>query len=266
MDKTQPLERLGYSPQDRLRQLAQQQGLEGSLYSEEKGDALDRARRRAAIGVTRRQKNLEAILRRALLQSDNSTAVDELDGDWFYHFSRLSENIGNNRMQGLWANILLKELEQPGSFSRRALETLEKLSVKETMLFAKAVNMAMQVGSEYRLVIGLYRRHTLGGSQTRLLPLGQFGLPYSALASLMEVGLLQSSELVSADLRQHPVHFSMGGHRGLLAGTRRRVHLTYYRFSAIGDELARLVATEPDNKFETELTKLAEGELSLSWQ
>lgn len=266
MEKTAPVERMGYSTQDRLRQLAQQQGLEGSLYSDAKGDPLDRARRRAALAVTRRQRNLEAILHKALLQANADLVVDELDGDWFYHFSRLSENTGNPRMQGLWATILLRELEQPGSFSRRTLEVLEKLSLKETQLFAKVVNMALTVGQEYRLVIGLYKRHALGGGHTRLLPMGQFGLPYSALATLMELGLLQSSELVSADLRQIPLQFSMGGHRGQLLGNRRRVHLTYYRFSVIGDELARLVATEPDSKFETELKRLAEGELTLSWQ
>lgn len=117
MEKTAPVERMGYSTQDRLRQLAQQQGLEGSLYSDAKGDPLDRARRRAALAVTRRQRNLEAILHKALLQANADLVVDELDGDWFYHFSRLSENTGNPRMQGLWATILLRELEQPGSFS-----------------------------------------------------------------------------------------------------------------------------------------------------
>lgn len=266
MDKTPAVERMGYSPTDRLRQLAQQQGLEGALNSEERGNPLDRARHRAAIGVTRRQKNLEAIIRRALGQSDGSTVVDDIDGDWFYHFSRLSENIGSPRMQGLWANILLRELENPGSFSRRALEVLEKLSVKETGLFAKAVNMALQVGQEYRLVIGIYRRHTLGGSQTRLLPLGQFGLPYSALATLMEIGLLQSSELLSADLKLSPLQFNVGSHKGVLSGGRRKVHLTYYRFSSVGDELARLMSAEPDSKFEGEFKKALAADVQLQWQ
>ncbi len=253
---------------DRLRQLAQQGALEGALFSDEKGKTLDRARKRAALAVTRRQNNLEAIVRRALSQSDNSTVVDELDGDWFYHFSRLSENTASPRMQGLWANILLRELENPGSFSRRALEVLEQLSVKETNLFAKAVNIALQVGSEYRLVIGIYRRHRLAGTQTRLLPLGQFGLPYSALATLMEIGLLQSTELLSADLRLSPLQFYLGGHQAQLTGHRRgrKTHLTYYRFTAVGDELARLLAAEPDAKFENEFQRAMGADLHLQWQ
>ncbi|WP_406666206.1 TIGR03899 family protein [Gallaecimonas sp. GXIMD1310] len=266
MEKKGAVERMGYSPQDRLRQLCKEQGLEGALHAGDIGEPLDRARRRAAVMVARRQRNLETIIHKALVQSDDGTAVDEIDNDWFYHFSRLAENTSSSRMQGLWATILLRELQQAGSFSRRSLETLEKLSVKETQTFAKAVNMALKVGQEYRLVIGFYRRHTLGGSQTRLLPLGQFGLHYSALASLMDIGLLQTSELVSADLRQSPVAFSMGGRQGTLTGHRRRVHLTYYRFSTIGDELARLMVAEPDSKFENEFTRLAEGELTLSWQ
>ncbi|WP_341502026.1 TIGR03899 family protein [Gallaecimonas sp. GXIMD4217] len=263
--KENPVERMGCTLRDRLRHLCNSQGLDGALSSKEDNDILARARRRAVLQIQRRQENLEAILRRALINSDDQTLCEVPDSDWFHHFSRQAENTANPKLQELWAHILVREMQYPGSFSRRSLETLERLSLKETQIFAKAVSVAAEVKGERRILFGLHRRHSWTiGNQTRVLSLGMFGLPYSALATLMEAGLLHASELVSSDLKLAPMPFRFGDHEGQLQARRKGVHLNYYRFTPIGDELARLMYSSHHQGYELELFKLLGSEVSCS--
>jgi hypothetical protein len=58
----------------------------------------------------------------------------EFDFDWFLRFFDAAGNISNENMQLLWARILAGEVQNPGAFSLRTIETLRNMTQSEALL------------------------------------------------------------------------------------------------------------------------------------
>lgn len=67
----------------------------------------------------------------------------EFDFDWFVRFFEACGNISNEQMQELWARILSDEISNPGSFSLRTIETLNRMTRNEAVAFSEISNLAM---------------------------------------------------------------------------------------------------------------------------
>jgi len=75
------------------------------------------------------------------------------DFDWFLRFFDAVGNISNADMQVLWASVLAGEVEVPGSFSLRTIETLRNMTKQEAMLFKKIAKMALIDVSSRSIVV-----------------------------------------------------------------------------------------------------------------
>lgn len=79
--------------------------------------------------------NLGSIITYAAENITAGEAESAPDPDWILDFLDLAQNVSTEDMQELWALLLSGELKQPGSFTRRTLQTVKMLSVEEAREF-----------------------------------------------------------------------------------------------------------------------------------
>jgi len=104
-------------------------------------DALDALVKSGELTLTElvKCKNLVSIARLAdeyytkgKKEKTNNSQDKQYEFDWFLRFFETAGNISNDEMQNLWASILVKEVDNPGEFSYRALQTLYTMNKGET--------------------------------------------------------------------------------------------------------------------------------------
>ncbi len=83
----------------------------------------------------RRQKNIENIIQTSITQLPEKVSSEKVDEDWTIKFINFSQDVGNEEMQLIWAQILAKEVTKPGSFSYRTLHIVNLLGREDASLF-----------------------------------------------------------------------------------------------------------------------------------
>jgi uncharacterized repeat protein (TIGR03899 family) len=236
------------SSQQRISQWFSQVGVSLGL-SEKRADNInEKILRRNKIDAQRKLSNLEQILGRALdfcLEDDSS---DNLDPDWFFSFVNMAEDIHSPAMQELWGKIFAVETSRPGTFSLRSLQTLKQLTQKDAKLFRTAVSLASRRKGEStpKLVLGYYQKSSVWSLFSRhkeqQLNLAEYGLGYPDLLSLMDLGLVHPSEIESGELPIHSkIEWRCAGQHMHFSAKKRGTTLVYYKFTATGAELYKLV-------------------------
>jgi len=66
-----------------------------------------------------------------------SEVNNDFNYDWYMRFYEGAGFISDEKLQSLWAKVLAGEIQDPGKFSLRALDTLRNMSQKEASLFQK---------------------------------------------------------------------------------------------------------------------------------
>lgn len=89
---------------------------------------------------SRKMSNLQQIVNQAKTQFTEGEQVspEPVNEDWQNRFFSIAEDISDEEMQKLWANILAGEVKRPKSFSLRTLDVLRNLSKEEAELFTQA--------------------------------------------------------------------------------------------------------------------------------
>ncbi|MCH1929244.1 TIGR03899 family protein [Shewanella sp. A25] len=216
----------------------------------------ERAAQRARLTAHRYQANIETIFALALKYTPSDVTGVELDPDWSHQFFLMAEQIHNRKMQDLWARILASEIVNPGNFSLRTLALLKQLTHREAQILEKALGMSAKVNNEQRLKLINGYKYTGGiGKYFRkqndiTLGLSQFGLPYSSILTLVDAGILHSSEFETGLLNSKtPIHLAMPGIQMKLTPKSGNLLFSYYRLTPVGDELAQLVLPKQDEEY-----------------
>ena len=247
----------------RILSIAEIHGLDALLSSESpEKPALERALVRERKRREKRQKNLEQILKLAHQSCKDETA-GEPDPDWLYRFFDMAQEVHNPAMQRLWAQVLKREVTNPGSTSMKALNILQDMTPKEAQTLQRAASLACSFGgdSSRKLLIG-YRSH--GGifsfgkrNVTSNINVGNYQLPYSSLLVLFELGLMYNTELESGEIElESPLPLTYQGKQLSLQAHSRGVRLLYYRFSPTGNELCKLLGNKPNMQYYDQLVAL----------
>jgi hypothetical protein len=71
----------------------------------------------------------------------------QMNFDWFVRFYEEAGNVSDEMMQDLWAKTLAGEVNKPGSFSLRTLDTLKNMSQEEAEALAWIAPGAMRTGA-----------------------------------------------------------------------------------------------------------------------
>jgi hypothetical protein len=82
------------------------------------------------------------------------------------------------------------------------------------------------------------------------LNLSQFGLSYTQILSLVDIGLLHSSEIESGELPAgHQINWQYQQLSVNGSITSKNVVLQYYKYTASGAELLPLLSTQPNQQY-----------------
>ncbi|NAX19604.1 TIGR03899 family protein [Vibrio sp. V39_P1S14PM300] len=248
---------------NRILSIAQAHGLDALLQKESpEKNALERALVRERKRREQRQKNLEQIVKLAHVSCKDETA-GEPDQDWLYRFFDLAHEIHNSSMQRLWAQVLKREVTNPGSTSMKALKILHDMTPKEAQILQRAASLGCSFGGDHsrKLLLGYKAQGGLFSfgrrNTTQNLNMGTFQLPYSSLLVLIELGLLHASELESGEIEaEPPLTLSYQGKHLSLQTNTKGVRLLYYRFTPTGNELCQLLGNKPNMAYYDQLVAL----------
>ncbi|XOV80588.1 MAG: TIGR03899 family protein [Aestuariibacter sp.] len=240
-----------------------QAGVSTSRYSKLDPDQNKKLDKREQMKRIRRMENLERILERALDFGVDKSSQENIDADWFFSFIGLAENVYSVGMQDIWGKIFAAEISKPGSFSVRTLKTLQEITQREANVFQIAVSLAAKRKGEYspKVLYGYYRKPSILAllrlPKTHQLNLAQFGLTYPDLLTLMDAGLIYSSEIESAEMAVNNVSEWQVNVRNLQITPKvSGLFLNYYKFTAIGAELSKLVNVVPNEPYIDALKKV----------
>lgn len=96
-------------------------------------------------------------------------------------FFNIVENVSDEELRNTWGKILSQEIQTPGSYSLRTLNTISNLSKKEAELFASLGNYVFaSTNSKFFL-------------KTDTSILGR-NIPYGDITLMMECGLIKENE------------------------------------------------------------------------
>lgn len=219
-------------------------------------NTFQRAQRRQQLNASRQQNNLEQIYSLAIEYLNQDAQFDRIDLDWMMKFTELAQNVFSGTLQELWSKILAVELSSSGSFSYKSLKVLSELSSKEALLFYQAVNLICRIGDDKgaKLVTGIYKKPTLisifSKSNRFTINLGKFGLSYTQIITLAEIGLIYEQEIESAPYKANDtINLSYQSGNYKLKVKQNDVSITYYKLTQTGEELMKLVSQEQNQNF-----------------
>jgi uncharacterized repeat protein (TIGR03899 family) len=220
----------------------------------------DRALYRQRKLLSQYQANLETIFSMALTHTPSDVTGSDLDVDWSHQFFQMAEQIHGRKMQELWAKILASEIVKPGNYSLRTLATLKQLTLREAIILEKALGMCVRLNQEprlkllncYKLTGGVkqyFRKNSLSS-----MGLSQFGMPYANILTLIEAGILYSTEFETGLLgASTPITVTLSDGQFNLTPKNAHLLFNYYRFTPIGDELCSLITPRHDNEYCTHM-------------
>jgi uncharacterized repeat protein (TIGR03899 family) len=244
------------SSQKRIVNWFSQAGIqEGSSYLKS-STSNEKIKRKNELLAQRKLINLENILGRALDFCLDDGKEEELDPDWFFSFVKMAEEIFSPTMQELWGKIFAVETARPGSFSLKTLGLLRQLTQKDAQIFHNAVNLTSKRkgDSTPKLLLGYYQKTSLwsffSSNKEHRLNLAEFGLGYTDILSLTDLGLIYHSEIESGEL---PIGISAewrcAGQTLVLSAKRSGTTLVYYKFTPTGAELCKLVTRKRQDTY-----------------
>lgn len=255
----------------RLQQIAQKFGFDKSKKDDKSLNLEQRANRRKRLKMLQKQQNVEQILEFSAEYIDSKRIQEEVDPDWLYQFFEAAESIYARPMQQLWGKILAMQTAKPNRFSLRSLVTLKTMTYQEANIFQAACALAMKDKSDKggKILTGLYCQLGLlswfKSVKPKHLNLSKFGLSYPDLLSLIELGLIYSSEIESAPYPvNHLLTLENIQHKISLKVKSDNTVLTYYKLTQTGMELASLIAGSAKQDYFKQMSETFTPELEIS--
>lgn len=255
----------------RVLNIAQTYGLDALLQAESpQKTTIERALVREKKRKELRQKNLEQILKLAHVSCKDETAGDP-DQDWLYRFFDMAQEVHNQSMQRLWAQVLKREVTNPGSTSMKALKVLQDMTPKEAQILQRASSLACSFGGDNsrKLLVGYRAQGSIFSfgkrNTTSNINVGNFQLPYSSLLVLFELGLMHGTELESGEIDlESPLPLTYQGKQLSLQAHSKGVRLLYYRFSPTGNELCKLLGNKPNTQYYDQMVAMLSQKFTAS--
>ena len=143
-----------------------------------------RAMRRFVDEEALRQENMERITQKALPLLEESSDPNSMEDDWVTNFFDKSRIISDEEMQSLWSSVLAGEANAPGTYSKRTVNFLSDLDMKDAELFQALCRFGWFVSKFTPLIFN---------SQDQIY--NNLGINFNTLTHLDSIGLIQFSNL-----------------------------------------------------------------------
>ena len=216
----------------------------------EKAQYLETVNARLVAKEIKRQKNIENVVAVAgnILQSEKTVSEEPVNEDWTTRFFDIAQDVSDNEMQCLWGQILAGEIKHPQSYSLRTLEILRNMTKDEAEIFQKVAQFALVQENAF-----IYSSNDV---------LDKFGVSYSFIAKLVEIGLLQSGDFVRQNYFSNKTTKVV---RGIIYGNlvvwvnqkanAKKISFEIRLFTTPGKELLKLVNIKPNIEYMQEFAK-----------
>jgi uncharacterized repeat protein (TIGR03899 family) len=228
----------------------------------------DRAEARRLKRELTAQENVESVIEHAFRNIPADVSPDPVDPDWLSTLFRFAEDAHSERMQELWGKILAGETAAPGSYSRKALDTLRGMTQFEATAFQQACAVACTLGDNPGKFIVLSTNRRSGllsfiGVSSLEINLQYHGLSYDSILNLRSIGLLQPENLekpfnrarTSSRDRRKTLLRCNGINLSLRLKSRRAAWIVH-SFTPIGNELSRLIPDAPNSSYVSALKQM----------
>ncbi len=200
----------------------------------------------------REQHNNESILLKALPEVKEDAKPEEVEDDWFANFFDRSRLISDQEMQMLWSKLLAGEINQPGTFSRRAINFLSSFDKKDANDFLSVCQRSCTIDKKPLLPM-MYNTDRDSSNDT--------DLSFNTLENLDGIGLLKHNPIgfymygiektESLLLQYYDIYFIIEWEERW-NGKFQRGNVM---FTDIGTQIARLSSPKPVADFENYLVQ-----------
>lgn len=204
-----------------------------------------RVNTRLALKETFRQHNIDAIIKKALsFSSSRDVSDDPVDEDWMTYFFNMAQDTSNENMQYIWAKILADEVDLPGSFSRRTINTIRLIDTDEAKMFTLLSSCLWEFLPEDTMFERvLFKNYRIEGNHSDVT----WGFNNDYLKHIEDIGLIHETYIV---LEQGEIYdISYGGKTHSLCSENSSREIEIIRLSTIGSEIYDVVMTEPNNEY-----------------
>lgn len=204
---------------------------------------LFRTEQRLLQDEMKKQQNMDAIVANAAeeLQGKEKVSETPVDEDWSTRFRNIAKDVSSEEMQFIWGKVLASEVENPGSFSLRTLETIRNLSKAEAASFQKIIPFIIQMNRECFFT-----------SDKEIME--KYGIAYADIMVLDECGLVELSGvsynpmMKEGDIRELVTDERVAIIRGA-SDTSVKVTFYAYALTNAGRELYSILAHSPENDY-----------------
>lgn len=147
---------------------------------------------REAMKRHRRSMNLAGVVASSEPDIDECASIDNVDDEWLEHFQDYAEKISDESMQVIWGKILSGEINKPGTYSKRLLDVLSKMSTNEAKAFRKVcdysvtINFGNEIDAPFNPIPVLVKDDGKGSFNNGSVPIESLGI-------LDSIGLVDSS-------------------------------------------------------------------------
>lgn len=191
----------------------------------------------------RKMNNIHKIVEQAKTQFSEGEQVppEPVNQDWQNRFFSIAEDISDEEMQRLWAQILAGEIKRPKSFSLRTLDTLRNITKEEAEIFIHA--------SQFYLA-------------NNYICVEPFALELLQYLRLCDAGLMSYESLVKTwEIKKHDkelILYRKDLYLNLYNDTDRDIKVTVNvkRLTLAGEELLKLCASPEEDVFLPQLVKM----------
>lgn len=143
------------------------------------GDLHRRAMHRFVQEEAKKQENIESITNASLPQLNEQSKPQNVEDDWLTNFFDKCRIVSDTEMQALWSKVLAGEANNPGTFSKRAIDFLGSLDKFDAECFQKLMAFAWDLGEldplVYDIEAAIYKEN---------------GITFSLLSHLNSIGLI----------------------------------------------------------------------------
>jgi hypothetical protein len=202
-----------------------------------------RAEQRLLLDEMKKQQNIDAIVANAAeeLRGKEKVSDTPVDEDWSSRFQNIAKDISSEEMQFIWGKVLASEVENPGSFSLRTLETIRNLSKTEASRFQGILPFVIEMKGECFLA-----------SNEDIME--KYGMMYADIMILNECGLVELSGISYNPMMKKGDAWEMFTDErvAVVAGsseTAVKVTFSAYALTNAGRELYRILAHAPNNEY-----------------
>lgn len=120
---------------------------------------------------------------------EDEISGEQVDPDWFIKWRKNAEEVSSEELQQIWARVLCEEVKNPGSHSLRLMSFLGQLSKGEALCI-QTVGPLLLAGD------AVFKADTVGNS------LEKFGLSFSTILHLEELGILTGTDSIGGLMKQ----------------------------------------------------------------